>query len=304
MDGFALCLDDYTMSSRVRAAKKQSSKGLSLVTSLPEDVIVDILARVPRCDYPTISLVSKHFRALVASPELYARRSFSGNVVDRLFILRRKTNGNSSRLVLIPLLSSLRCFGGYVTVGSMIYVFGGIHNDNSTPWALTIDCRSHTVQPLTSMPVHMYNLTANIIDGRIYVIGILDYIHRKKMMVVFNTETQKWEEPAMVTPDIELGNTHRGCVVMAGKLYTRNYQTSFVYDPKENKWETDEMLSSKNWYHACVVDDVLYYYDCDDKCLRRYDPRQRCWGVVKGVEKLLAMTRDTWWSRTIHPSFI
>ncbi|KAF8053448.1 hypothetical protein N665_1414s0005 [Sinapis alba] len=47
----------------------------SVITTLPHKVIVDILARVPRCYYPTLSLVSKHFRSVVGSPDVYARRS-------------------------------------------------------------------------------------------------------------------------------------------------------------------------------------------------------------------------------------
>ncbi|CAH2034366.1 unnamed protein product [Thlaspi arvense] len=35
------------------------------MTPLPEDVILDILARVSRFDYPILSFVSKHFRSLV-----------------------------------------------------------------------------------------------------------------------------------------------------------------------------------------------------------------------------------------------
>ncbi|CAA7058319.1 unnamed protein product [Microthlaspi erraticum] len=96
-------------SKKLRAEKEQSSP------SLPEDVIVDILARVPRCNYPKLSLVSKHFRSLVASREIYARRSLLGctehclyavlsnkdSCYPQLYILRRKANGDQG-LFLIP----------------------------------------------------------------------------------------------------------------------------------------------------------------------------------------------------------
>ncbi|CAF1861693.1 hypothetical protein Bca4012_033136 [Brassica carinata] len=59
-----------------RAEKKQSPPP-SPITSLPEDVVVDILARLPISDYPRVSLVSKRFRSLVSSPEIYARRRSS-----------------------------------------------------------------------------------------------------------------------------------------------------------------------------------------------------------------------------------
>ncbi|CAH2060087.1 unnamed protein product [Thlaspi arvense] len=252
--------------------KKQSSAPPSLLmTSFSEDVIVDIIAR---------AIVSKHFRTLSLCSRL---------CVHRWNILRRKANGNS-RLVLIPSLPVMPRYGSFVVVGSRIYVFGEINEDRTTS-AFTIDCRSHTVQPLPSMPVPMYDTMADIVDGKIYVIGD-SYCHdRKKVMVVFNTETQKWEEPEVIKPDID---TWCDCVVMVDKLYTRDYLDNiFVYAPKEHKWERDEMQNVK---HLCY--NVLYYYDRDEKSLRTYDPKQRCWGVVKGVEELLAKSRYPWWLKS------
>ncbi|KAJ4891311.1 F-box/kelch-repeat protein [Raphanus sativus] len=92
----------------------------------------------------------------------------------------------------------------------------------------------------------------------------------------------------MIIPDIGLGEDWDDCVVMADKMYTRDYRKGFVYRPKEGKWEREEMLSSKMWSKACVLDDVLYYLDKLE--LRAYDSKQRCWGVVKGLEKLLPKT--------------
>lgn len=78
---------------------------------------------------------------------------------------------------------------------------------------------------------------------------------------------------------------------MADKLYTRDSLSSFVYEPKESTWKKDENLNFHKWKNACVVDDILYYYDRVDNMLRAYDPKLRNWGVVKGVEDLLAETR-------------
>ncbi|CAH2060013.1 unnamed protein product [Thlaspi arvense] len=185
--------------------KEQSSGPPFLMTSLPEDIIIDILARVPRYNYPTLSLVSKHFRSLLA-------------------------------------------------VGSTIYAFCGIDNDKTTTSAFAIDCISHTAQPLTSIPAPMCNTIADIIDGKIYVIGNNYFDDRwKKVMVVFNIETQKWEKPVIIKAGIDY---NYGCVVMADTLYRRDDDNSFVYALKENKWETDEMLNLKEWENACVVDDL------------------------------------------------
>ncbi|CAN6832968.1 unnamed protein product [Brassica oleracea] len=118
-------------------------------------------------------------------------------------------------------------------------------------------------------------------------------------MAVFNIDKHIWE------PEKELPDTVRGyrwtgeCVVMAGKMYTRDPLKSivYVYDPKENKWETDKMLNTFDWENASVVDDVLYYFDYKrgGKVLRAYDPKESSWVVVNGLEELVAEARFSRW---------
>ncbi|KAJ4869319.1 F-box/kelch-repeat protein [Raphanus sativus] len=131
------------------------------------------------------------------------------------------------------------------------------------------------------MPVRMSYIVADVIDGRIYIIG-KDYDEwkqrKKKVMVVFNIKEKMWE-PAMIIPDIGLDEDWNDCVVMDDKMYMRDYRKGFVYKPKEGKWEREDMLSSKMGSDTCVLDDVLYYFDKLE--LRAHDSKQRCWGVVK-----------------------
>ncbi|KAG5396760.1 hypothetical protein IGI04_018574 [Brassica rapa subsp. trilocularis] len=70
---------------------------------------------------------------------------------------------------------------------------------------------------------------------------------------------------------------------------------------KETKWETDDMLNSTRWVNACVVDDVLYYHDREVvNTLSAYDPIQKPWRAVEGVEELLARTICSDWSYTVR----
>ncbi|CAH8387607.1 unnamed protein product [Eruca vesicaria subsp. sativa] len=279
----------------------------SLVPSLPDYIVLDILARVPRCYYPTLSLVSKHFRSLVVSPELYSRRSLlscnenclyvlvnsEGIPSDRLYTLHHKALVHISSLSDIPICES------HVAVGSRIYMFGDYSGDVSSI-AFSIDCRSHTLQRLPNIPTPLELTVAGVIDGKIYVVG--QCRTKSTVMMVFDTETHMWEEPGLIKPDISSEEWEISCtvVVMAEKIYIRCGHDSFVYVPKESKWETDEMLDSKDWDGGsqCVVDDVLYYYDDHEECLRAYDPKQKCWGVVKGLEGLLAEMGRLYWSKT------
>ncbi|XP_024010259.1 F-box/kelch-repeat protein At4g38940 [Eutrema salsugineum] len=115
--------------------------------------------------------------------------------------------------------------------------------------------------------------------------------------MVLDTETQMWE-PEIKKPDVKLMGLFTS-VVMEDKIYMRDCHGSFVYEPKESRWELEKVLNSKYWQNACVVDDVLYYYDGYEKKLRAYDPNQRRWRVVKGVEELVS--KNTWcsyWSST------
>ncbi|ESQ51493.1 hypothetical protein EUTSA_v10017764mg [Eutrema salsugineum] len=181
---------------KIRAKKTPSS---SLITSLPEDVIFDILARVPRCDYPTLSLVSKHFRSLVASSELYARRSLLNCIEHCLYTV----------------------LFNYETKDYHLYIHRRKANDNRC-WVL-----------ISSIPHMPYGLSFVMGESRIYVFGGFD---------------QKYTE---------------------------------------------------KWRDACVVDDVLYYYDGEEDEIRAYDPKQKCWSVVKGLEESLPETTNTWCSKTL-----
>ncbi|CAH8330036.1 unnamed protein product [Eruca vesicaria subsp. sativa] len=312
------------------AEKENSSEAPSLIPSLPEDVIIDILARVSRWEYPTLSLVSKQFRSLVASPELYAGRSLLGCTEHCLYsalfegetrllhwyTLCRKANGNR---ILVPIrsLPTLTLSESLVAVGSKIYVFGsGIAKTS----AYCIDCRSHTVEPLPSMPVPISYIMADIIDEKIYVMGCLDEFENY-VLIFFNTKTHMWE-PEILKPDMEVpgerhqtfcGNYVHQCMVLADKMYLGLSPTRFslVDDPAENIWREDDMdiMRSIKRATACVIDDMIYYYprydqDDDDilvaKYILTYDPKRRCWGVVKDLRKLFSKMKKFWCVHTVN----
>ncbi|CAH2071123.1 unnamed protein product [Thlaspi arvense] len=132
------------------------------------------------------------------------------------------------RLVTIRSLLLMDPYGLYVAVGSKLYEVNGSVYDYGT---LCIDCRSHTVQPIFGTPKRMEdNKVAEIIDDKIYVI---------------NSEGDMWDH-AMKKPDVELRNLWiNNYVVMEDKIYMRTRYNSFVYEAKENRWESDEMLNSK-----------------------------------------------------------
>ncbi|CAN6834360.1 hypothetical protein HID58_094759 [Brassica napus] len=205
------------MVSKTKEEDEKSSEPPSSLTlpSLPEDVIVDILARLSRCDHPTLSLVSKHFRSLVASAELYSRRSLLACTEDYLYvvlddknscyfyhwyILCRKANGSHCLVRAPSTFPILYYAASFVAVGSRIYVFGEIDHTNMTTNAFCMDCRTHKVEPIPSIPLLLVCKFTGFIHGKIYVTGYCYHDNTKNVMVVFDTETQMWEH-AMIKPE-------------------------------------------------------------------------------------------------------
>ncbi|CAH8304338.1 unnamed protein product [Eruca vesicaria subsp. sativa] len=79
---------------------EQNNKMVSPTTtslSLPDDILISFLSRVSRLYYPTFSLVSKSFRSLIASPELYQTRSFLNRTESCLYVCLRSLNDSKLR---------------------------------------------------------------------------------------------------------------------------------------------------------------------------------------------------------------
>ncbi|XP_018436373.2 F-box/kelch-repeat protein At4g38940-like [Raphanus sativus] len=261
-----------------------------LIMSLPDEVVIDIIARVSTRFHPSISAVCRRFRTLVASPELYeARRSLLGrnehclyvilkstgeNSESRVYNLRRRPDGGR-RLVHISSLPVMPREASFVAAadGSRIHVFGGFSlYDRREPSALSIDCRYHTVQPLPAMPKPMTGTPlAHMMDEKIYVFGCTDY--HNKVTAVFNTKTQTWE-PEMTEPCIELRHMLHG---PNGSVNTIIYDVS-----EETKWKQ----KFDTWKNVCVIDDAFYSYDRLYNKLIAYDTKHRDWKEVKGVGTL------------------
>ncbi|CAN6990582.1 unnamed protein product, partial [Brassica rapa subsp. trilocularis] len=53
---------------------------------IPDELLTSCIARLSRLYYPTLSLVSKSFRSLLSSPELYKARSLSSRTKTCLYL--------------------------------------------------------------------------------------------------------------------------------------------------------------------------------------------------------------------------
>ncbi|KAH0889242.1 hypothetical protein HID58_051671 [Brassica napus] len=111
-----------------------------------------------------------------------------------LYILCPKANGEH-RLVLIRSLPDMPTYisqtaMGYVAMGSRVYVFSRSNKHHMI--TLSIDCGSHTVQPLPDVPVPMSPRMADIIKGRIYVIGYDNGWEREGGLRAYDQKQRRW----------------------------------------------------------------------------------------------------------------
>ncbi|CAN6918106.1 unnamed protein product, partial [Brassica oleracea] len=153
--------------------KKKKTKKPPSFSSIPDDVIVNILARILKSHYRSLSLVSKHFNSLLSSPDIYFARSLIGNTDARLYVcLWLPTLSSSHRhrwfnliyrqdqLTLVPVRRALassyspdRLNSTTVAVQSEIYQMGGSNEDKRTRAVRVLDCRNQTWRRAPDMKV-------------------------------------------------------------------------------------------------------------------------------------------------------
>ncbi|CAH8349095.1 unnamed protein product [Eruca vesicaria subsp. sativa] len=281
----------------------ETTTSTQLIPSLPDDVALNCLARVPRHHHPNLSLVSKTFRSLPKSPLLYTTRSLLSatetilyvairippSTGARWFTLLHRASTNSNLLVPIPSCPSPSLVGSaYVAVGSEIYVIGGSIKDvpSSNVWCL--DCKLHTWRRVGNMRVGREFAAAGVIDGWIYVIGgcvVDNWARAINWAERFDLKAQRWE--AVASPGVEVREKWmHASAVMGGRVYAMADRNGVVYEPKGKEWGVPEKRLDLGWRgRACVIEDVLYCYDYLGK-IRGYDPKERVWREVRGVESL------------------
>ncbi|KAJ4913937.1 putative F-box/kelch-repeat protein [Raphanus sativus] len=222
--------------------KKKKAKPPSF-SSIPDDVIVNVLARISSSHYRSLSLVSKNFYSLFSSPDIYFARSLICNTDPRLYVglwlpnpsshhswftLRYRQGQNSFipfelSLVPVKVLSSSyspdRLNSTTVAVRSEIYQIGGSNEEKRTKAVRVLDCRSHTWRRAPDMKVARKGAMSYFLDDKIYVIGGCTRTEETMSWgEVFDLKTQTWKPLPKPPSDDDVHSYHNG-VVYGGKLY-------------------------------------------------------------------------------------
>ncbi|RID68254.1 hypothetical protein BRARA_C00425 [Brassica rapa] len=295
------------MASREKRRKREASpesnptaQSSSPIPSLPYDLVLLCVARVSRLYYPTLSLVSKSFRSLVSSPELYKTRSLFGFTESCLYVCSESLGGSadwkpdktlksgSSGYALARVRdpnSPPSVFRKVVVVGSNM---GKSANSYINRRVSILDCKSHTWIEAPSLPVELHSLSASVLDHKIYVAGF-DHRLEKNSFEVFDTETRVWDS---VSSHKRQERFKEKSVSIDGKFHVVTEEGVVIaYDPKQGKWDmvVGGMCGLLFSDAYCVIGNVLY--SVSQGVFTWYDTERRMWRDLLGLAGLPNITR-------------
>ncbi|KAJ4913938.1 putative F-box/kelch-repeat protein [Raphanus sativus] len=270
-------------------------------SSIPDDVIVNILARFSKSHYPSLCLVSKNFYSILSSPDIYFARSLIGNTDARLYVCLWLPDPSSGphnswftlgypqgQLSLVPVkvLSSSyspadRLNSTTVAVHSEIYHIGG-SKDKRTRAVRVLDCRSHTWRRAPHLKVARKRARSYLLDDKIYVLGgCTETEETIGWGEVFDLKTQTWKP----LPKPPSHDDYVNGAVFGGRLYVFTIDNSkkYAYDPKEERWVHEAGFVglgriNRPW---CVRGSVIFA-ELGGKYMW-YDPRYGMWSLIQGL---------------------
>ncbi|KAG2264827.1 hypothetical protein Bca52824_071906 [Brassica carinata] len=286
------------------------------LSSLPDEILENILARLSKWNYPNLSLVSKRFLFLLSSPELYTTRSHIRTTepclyfcLDDLPIIPHPKwftlwmrpadetlEDDDEILEDYSLVSVPSCrhhlkhvpYSSTVAVGSDIYVIGGPYKGPPSSLVCIFDCRSHTWREGPNMLVAREEAYAFHMDGKIYVME--EDRKDDNWMEVLDIKTQTWSRllghgATEFRDDWFLVNVFRG------QIYVIAATENFAYDPKEGTWEVVETHECYGHIDSwCEIEDVMFCFTNSGHCMW-YDTESGEWREVKGSD--MEVLRDT-----------
>ncbi|MCL7046873.1 hypothetical protein MKW94_012715 [Papaver nudicaule] len=125
-----------------------------LIPSLPDDISLQCIARVPHIHHSNLSLVSKSWNSLFQTPHFFTTRFNLNSTQTLLFIIILQSIGSA-----------------FVALDHKIYVIGGSINDIPSPNVWVFDPRLKRWELGPRMRVGREFAAAGVVNGRIYVIG-------------------------------------------------------------------------------------------------------------------------------------
>ncbi|KAL2339438.1 hypothetical protein Fmac_007378 [Flemingia macrophylla] len=286
----------WSSEAEAEAAEAEAEAAQNLIPCLPDDVALNCLARIPRCDHPSLCLVSKSIRSLLSSPLFFTTRSLLNCTQPLLYLTLRSRASTLQWYTLHPTPKPLLCHlppiptpavgSAYAVLGSTVYVLGGSINDVPSHHVWLLDCRFHHWRPGPSMRVAREFAAASVLDGRIYVLGgcVADTWSRSANWAeVLDPAAARWER--VPSPAEMREKWMHASAVVGDTVYAMADRGGIAFRPRSGAWESVGGELDLGWRgRACVVEGVLYCYDYLGK-IKGFDVGRGVWEELKGLEK-------------------
>ncbi|KAG7542189.1 F-box-like domain superfamily [Arabidopsis thaliana x Arabidopsis arenosa] len=289
-------------------------------SSLPDEIAVNCLARISRSYYPSLSVVSKSFRSILSSAELYAARSHLGNTEQCVYVclwdksyqfpkwFTLWTNPNRAnsmiekkrkkkKIIMVPATSSNFPYVSQssVVVGSEIYLIDRAPSSAVPVRVLT--CGSHTWRDAPSMTVVRKYPNTYVYNGKIYVMGGCEGLEDEPWAEVFDTKTQTWEP--LPDPGTEVRKNYICSIGEIGgkiQIHFGKLKEMYAYDTKQCKWESRVNKYARYARPECMIENVSFFFASEGGLygqgqFRWYDKKKGYWKEVKGLDSLLEKHR-------------
>lgn len=273
----------------------------SLFPDLPDEISVQIIARIPRSHHRSLCHVSKSWRSFILSRLLFTLRSFVTHSTEPTICLNIRTQTNQSPWLVLnqgrsypdylpdPPLSTVG--SACATVGPFVFVIGGSLSSVPSKVVQILDLRIGGQWLLgPRMSTAREFAAASFLNGRLYAIGGC-LPSSEGWAESFNPFDKNPQWVPIDSPVHVREKWMHGCVVLSGQVLAMADRGGVAYDPGQDtgscSWGPVPKRLDLGWKgRAVVVNGILYTYDYMGK-IKGYDPVMDKWKPVMGVDKHL-----------------
>ncbi|XP_062101262.1 F-box/kelch-repeat protein At1g22040 [Humulus lupulus] len=252
-------VSEYETCKRQRMCPSVTEESPRLIPSLPDELSIQIIARLPRICYFNVRTVSRKWKATVMSPELFKLRKELGTTEEWLYLL---TKAEDEKLIWHALDPLSKRWLRLPMMPDVVYEEGPNKGGFSMFWMWNVlgpsiriadSIRGWLGHKNTCDQMPFCGCAVGAVDGCLYVIGGFSRSSAMKCVWKFDPVQNAWSEvPAMAT-----GRAYCKTGILNGKLYVVGgvsqgrggltpLQSAEVFDPSTCTWsEVPSMPFSK-----------------------------------------------------------